>query len=91
MAVASMSRAAQFCQLKTKTNIELAAIISATAGEACHRAFDLAYAGEIAAAIRTTVNETRGVALRRKWQHMAALLACDSQIATSLLPLGSVR
>ena len=63
----------------------------ATTGQTGDGAFELAYAREIAPAIRTTVNETRRVALRRKWQCVAALLAFDVQIATSLLPLGSVR
>jgi hypothetical protein len=65
-------------------------MIAAT-GETGDCAFDLAYAREIAPTIRATVDETRRTTLRRKRQRMAALLACDSQIATSLLPLGSVR
>src|SRR5215831_13338461 len=78
-------------QLQPKTNIELAAVMGAATGETCDCAFDLAYAREISAAIRATVNETRRITLRRKRQRMTALFVCDSQIATSLLPLGSVR
>ena len=71
--------------------IELAAVMRAATRQTGDCAFDLAYARKIALAIRATVNEARRVALRGKRQCMAALLACDSQIATSLLPLGSVR
>src|SRR4029453_18147619 len=78
-------------QLQPKTNIELAAVVCATTGQTGDCAFELACAREIPPAIRATVNETRRVALRRKWQRMAALLACDCQIATSLLPPGPVR
>ena len=78
-------------QLQPKTYIELAAVMRAATGETGDCAFDLAHAREIAPAIRATVNETRRITLRRKRQRMTALLACDSQIATSLLPLGPVR
>jgi hypothetical protein len=78
-------------QFQSKTHIELAAVIRAATGQTGDGAFDLAYAREIAPAIRASVNETRRVPFRRKWQRMTPLLACDSQIATSLLPLGSVR
>src|SRR5215208_1861279 len=78
-------------QLQPKTYIELAAAMRAATGETGHGAFDLAYARKITPAIRATVNETRRISLRRKRQRMTAPLVCDSQIATSLLPLGSVR
>ena len=78
-------------QLQPKTYIELAAVMRAATGQTGDCAFDLAYAREIAPAIRATVDETRRITLRRKRQRMTALLVCDSQIATSLLPLGSVR
>ncbi len=63
----------------------------ATTGQTGDGAFELAYAREITVAIWATINETPRVALRREWQCVAALLAFDVQIATSLLPLGSVR
>ena len=63
----------------------------ATAGQAGDGAFELAHAREITAAIGATINETWRAALCMKWQCVAALLAFDVQIATSLLPLGSVR
>ena len=78
-------------ELQPKTNIELAAIMRAATGETGDCAFDLAYAREIASAIRAPIDETRRITLGRKRQRMTALLVCDSQIATSLLPLGSVR
>ena len=78
-------------QFQPKTYIELAAVMRAATGQTSDCAFDLAYAREIAPAIRATVDETRRITLRRKRQCMTALLVCDSQIATSLLPLGSVR
>ena len=78
-------------QFQPKTVIELAAVLGAATGETGDCAFDHAYAREIAPAIRATVDETRRILLRRKRQRMAAPLACDSQIATSLLPLGSMR
>ena len=78
-------------QLQPKTYIELAAVMRAATGQTSDCAFDLAYAREIAPAIRATVDETRRITLRRKRQRMTALLVRDSQIATSLLPLGSVR
>ena len=78
-------------QLQTKTNIEFAAVMGAATGETCDCAPDLPYAREIAPAIRATVNETRRITLRRKRQRMTALLVCDSQIPTSLLPLRAVR
>src|SRR5262245_27674562 len=78
-------------QLQPKANIEFAAVVCATTGQACDCAFDFAYAREIAPAIRATVDETLRITLPREWQRMAALFACDSQIATSLLPLGPVR
>src|SRR6516225_1127531 len=58
--------AAAIQQLQTKTNIELAAVMRAATGEACHRALDLAYASEIASAIRATIDETPCITLRRK-------------------------
>jgi hypothetical protein len=78
-------------QFQSKTNIELAVVMRAATDETRDCAFELAYAREIAPAIRATVDETRRVTLRGKWQSMAALLACDSQITTSLLPFRSVR
>ena len=78
-------------QFQAKTNIELAAVMRAATGQTGDGAFDLAYAREIATAIRATVDETRRITLRWKRQRMTALLVRDSQIATSLLPLGSVR
>ena len=81
----------QFQQVQSKTKIELAAIVGAATGETGDCAFNLAYAREIAPAIRATIDETPRITLRWKRQRMAALLACDSQIATSLMPLGSVR
>ena len=78
-------------QFQPKTYIELATVMRAATGQTGDCAFDLAYAREIAPAIRATVDETRRITLRRKRQRMTALLVCDSQIATSLLPLGSVR
>ena len=78
-------------QFQPKTYMELTAVMRAATGETGDCAFDFAYAREIAPAIRATVDETRRITLRRKRQRMTALLVCDSQIATSLLPLGSVR
>src|SRR6266513_6321817 len=78
-------------QLQTKTNIEFAAVMGAATGETCDCAADLPYAREIAPAIQATVDETRRITLRRKRQRMTALLVCDSQIPTSLLPLRAVR
>jgi len=78
-------------QLQPKTYIELAAAMRAATGQTSDCAFDLADAREIAPTIRATVNETPRITLRRKRQRMTALLVCDSQIAASLLPLGSVR
>ena len=71
--------------------MELAAVMCAATGETGDGAFELAYAREIAPATRATVDETRRIPLRWKRQRMTTLLVCDSQIATSLLPLGSVR
>ena len=76
---------------QTKPRIKLAAVVRTATGQTGDCAFDLAYAREIALAIRATIDETRRMTLRRKRQRMTALLACDSQIVTSLLPLGSVR
>ena len=59
--------------------------------QTCDRPFDFAYASEIAPAIRATIDQTPRITLRRKWQSMTTLLVCDSQIATSLLPLKSMR
>src|SRR6266550_5329874 len=78
-------------QLQPKTTIELAAVMRTATGETGDCAFDLAYAREIAPAIRAAINEARRITLCRKRQRMTALLVSDSQIATSLLPLGSVR
>ena len=71
--------------------MELAAIMRAATGEACDYAFDLAYPKEFALAMQATVDEPGRKPLRRERQRMTTLLASDSQIATSLLPLGSVR
>lgn len=78
-------------QLQPKTKIELAAIVRAATGQTGDGPFDLAHAREISTAIQAAINETRRVAPCRKWQCMTAHLVSDSQIATSLLPLGSVR
>jgi hypothetical protein len=78
-------------QFQPKPNIKLAAVVRVATGETGDCAFDLAYAREIAPAIRATVDETRHITPRRKRQGMTALFVCDSQIATSLLPLGPVR
>ena len=53
-------------QLQSKTKIELAAVMRAATGETGDCALKLAYAREIAPAIRATIDETRRVTLRRK-------------------------
>ena len=78
-------------QLQSKTYMELAAVMCAAAGQTGDCAFDLTDPSEIAPAIRTTIDETRRITLRRERQRMTALLIRDSQITASLLPLGSVR
>ena len=78
-------------QLQSKTYMELAAVMCAAAGQTGDCAFDLTDPSEIAPAIRTTVDETRRITLRRKWQCVTAFFVCDSQIATSLPPLGTMR
>ena len=77
-------------QFQPETNIELAAGMRAATGKTCDCAFEFLYAGEIAPAIRATIDETRRITFRRKWQCMTTLFPGDSQIATSLLPFGSV-
>ena len=78
-------------QFQPKTYIELAAAMRTATGQTGDCAFDLAYASEIVPAIRAAVDETRRITLRRKWQCVTAFFVCDSQIATSLPPLGTMR
>jgi len=78
-------------QLQAKTNIELTAVMRTATGETRDRALDLAHARKISPTIGTAVDVTRRATVRRKRQRMTALLSWNSQIATSPLPLGSVR
>lgn len=87
----SPRRASLHCQqLQSKTKVEFTAVVGAATGQTCDCGFDLAHAGEIAPAIWTTINETRGITFCRKGQRMASLFTRDSQISTGLLPLGPV-
>src|ERR1043166_772386 len=80
-----------FERSQPKARVELAAIMFAATGKTSDCAFDFSHAREIAAAVRTVVHKARRITLCRKWQGMTALLACDPQIPTRLLPLGAMR
>ena len=63
----------------------------AAASQTCNDALDPARARKIFAAIRTAINEPRGVSSRRKRQIVAALFVGDSQVHTGVLPFDAVR
>src|SRR6516225_8478441 len=74
-----------------KPRVEFAAVVCAATSETCHHPFDLAHARKISVAIWTAINEARRITLCWKRQRMTALLASDSQVAASLLPVDPVR
>jgi len=77
-------------EFQSKSRIELAAIVFATTGKTSYRATHAADSRKLLTAIRTAIDEPRGVRSHRKREVVAPLLVGESQFETGLPPLVTV-
>src|SRR5260370_12269491 len=78
-------------QLDPKPRIEIAAVVFSAAGEARDHAADAAHAREFLPTIRTTVNKSRRVNLRRERQIVTTRFVRDVESAAGFAPFDSMR
>jgi len=77
-------------QSQSKPGIELAVIVRAATDQTCDCTFDPAHARKIALAIWTFVKIPAGTFGDREREIMTTLFISDSQVATSLSPVGAM-
>jgi hypothetical protein len=78
-------------KLQSKARIEFSTVVRAATSQAGNRASYLAHALEIAAAVGTSINETRCMTFHWKGKVVAAHLVNNAKIATCVAPFCAMR
>ena len=88
MSVALLIRSAK---LQSKAGIEFSTVVRAATSQASNRASYLTHPLEIAAAVGTSINETRRMTFHWKGKVVATHLVANAKIAACVAPLCAMR